>query len=118
MGRLDKEQGEDGLGAYLLEKEYIGMKVVLSLEEGHNYLSFYGQKASESACGIIYIYGSEGQILDKINASSGEGDFDRHHYVVDLSAYEGDITVLFNGGSPDNTGAEDAEYLFSDIVLY
>ena len=118
VGRLDKEPGEDGLGAYLLEKEYIGMKVVLSLEEGHNYLSFYGQKASESACGIIYIYGSEGQILDKINASSGEGDFDRHHYVVDLSAYEGDITVLFNGGSPDNTGAEDAEYLFSDIVLY
>ena len=45
-------------------------------------------------------------------------DNEWHQYVIDLSSVEDGVTIIFNGGYTDNTGADSSEYVFSGITLY
>ena len=117
-GKLDRDPGDDGLGTYLRDTGYVGIRFNLNLSDGHNYLSYYGQKAAGAGDGIVCVYDMEGNMLYKIRAVSGENDFDKHHYVIDLSSIDGEVTVIMSGGSLDRNGGEDSEYQYSEIMLY
>lgn len=117
-GSLSREPEGENLAYYLREKEYIGIRFDVNLDKGYNYLAFDGQKIAGRGCLTAFIYDSRGKLLKKAEANDKDLDHKVHQYVIDLSVFSGNVTVILNGGYVDHTGGADPEYQFSNIFMY
>ena len=103
---------------YLYDNEYIGAKIEIDDLDGYNYLVFYGKKVADHGQASVYVYNSKGEKVGEASSCYANLDNEWHQYVIDLSSVEGGVTIIFNGGYTDNTGADSSEYVFSGITLY
>lgn len=117
-GSLSREPEGENLAYYMREKEYIGIRFDVNLDEGYNYLSFNGQKIAGRGCLTAFIFDAGGKLIKKTEAKDKDLDHKVHQYVMDLSALSGNVTVILNGGYVDHTGGADSEYQFSNIYMY
>ena len=118
-GSLQREQKSDvSVEDYILDNEFIGAKIPVSLTGKHHYLVFYGKKNVDCGQPMVVVYDSEHNKVGEIAANYRNLDNEWHQYVIDLSEVEGDVTIYFNGGYIDNTGSAESEYVFSNIILY
>lgn len=118
-GRLDREtEGNVSILDYLLSDEYIGAKIELKDVDNYGYLVFYGKKISGNGQPTVYILNEAGEAVKKLAREYTELDNEWHQYLIDITELNGNITVLFNGGSVDNAGSCESEYVFSNIKLY
>lgn len=119
IGNLDRDFEDDGdIADYIRNEKYVGAKILIDSIGKHNYLTFYGKRVSGNAQPTVLVFDSDNDRAGKLSESYRDLDNEWHQYVIDLSGVESDITVYFNGGSVDNTGSPESEYIFSNIVLY
>ncbi len=94
--------------------EFCGSAVVSIDDIGHhNYLVLYGKSEYKDIHPYIIVTNSEGDIIEKIIDDYTENDWKQ--YVVDLSNYDGDVTIYFGVKSCKDI---DASFIFSNITLY
>lgn len=117
-GALSRESGGEDLAEYLRDREFIGLKFRVDLDDGYNYLVFNGQKIADQGRLTAYVYDSDGELVGKKEANYKDLDNEVHQYVLDLSAVDGIVTVVLNGGCIDSSGNADSEYQFSNIYMY
>lgn len=117
-GALARDNNTDTLADYLKDKEFIGIKFDVNLDEGYNYLCFDGQKMVDHGRLTAYVYDEDGNLAGQIEANYKDLDTEVHQYVIDLSTMSGNITVVLNGGYVDYTGSPDSNYQFSNIYMY
>lgn len=117
-GALSRDYNTDNLTDYIRDKEFIGIKFNVNLDEGYNYLCFNGQKLMDQGRLTAYVYGEDGAIVGQIEANYPDLDTEVHQYVIDLSTIRGKVTVVLNGGFVDYTGSPDSNYQFSNIYMY
>lgn len=103
---------------YLINTEYVGIKIPISLTGNYNYLVFYGKKESGNGQPTVYIYNEQKEKIAGLTALYTDIDDGWHQYIIDMTGIDGDITIIFNGGYIDNTGNPESKYIFSDITLY
>lgn len=115
---LTPSENEQSVSDYLLNTDYAGAKVRLGNIGSHNYLVFYGKKVSTHGQPSVYVYDENNNVVGSLTADYHDIDNEWHQYVIDLSSYTGKIMIIFNGGYIDETGSQDSEYVFKDIVLY
>ena len=118
VGQLDRKPGEESLETYLFNHQYIGALVKMNLERGYNYLSFLGQKINDHGQPTVYIYNDNGELIQRIEKNYHDIDNKKHRYVLDLSAVNGEIYMVFNGGYIDDTGSDDSQFIYSKIYIY
>ncbi len=117
-GVLARNPEEENLMDYLKNKEYIGIKFTVNLDDGYNYLTFNGQKLSDNGMLTAYVYDSNGELIGKVEADCEDLDNEIHQYVIDLSMAHGTVTIVLNGGYIDYTGSGNSRYQFSNIFMY
>ena len=117
-GSLSRNYNSDTLSDYIRDKEYIGIKFKVNLDDGYNYLSFYGQKIKDHGMLSAYVYDENGNVVGKIEVDYSNLDSEVHQYIIDLSSINGTVTVVLNGGYVDCSGSADSEYQFSNIFMY
>lgn len=118
-GRLDRISDNDpDLGEYLLNKEYIGAKIYVEDIGEHDYLICYGKKLKEHGQPGIFVYDEQGRVIGSTTANCYDLNNEWYMYSVDLKDYDGEITVILNGGYIDTEGSPDSEYMFSGVMLY
>lgn len=118
-GCLQRESGmEDSLFDDIQNGEYIGAKINIESIGKHNYLIFYGKKVAEHGQPTVFVVDDNGEIVGEVSVNYYDIDTKWHQYGIDLSDVEGDITIYFNGGYIDNTGAVESEFIFNGIMLY
>ena len=98
--------------------QYVGALVKVNLDKGYNYLSFSGQKVHDHGQPTVYVYDENGKLIRRVESNYHDIDNEKHQYVFDLATVSGDITIVFNGGYIDDTGSDESQYIFSDIMLY
>lgn len=118
VGTLDREADDGGLYEYLFDNDPIGIKFNVNLDEGYKYLCFCGQKISDHGSLLALVYDENGELLIKKERSYEDLDYDIHQYTIDLSAIDGNVIVVLNGGYFDNTGSNSSRYRFSEIYMY
>ncbi len=117
-GTLARDDGADTLADYVKEKEYIGIKFDVDLDDGYNFLCFNGQKINDQGGPTVYVYDEEGVLVGQLKANYTDIDDEIHQYTIDLSTINGRVTVVLNGGYIDSTGSPDSNYQFSNIFMY
>lgn len=117
-GALARDYNTDTLADYLKDKEFIGIKFNVNLDEGYNYLCFNGQKIVDYGRLTAYVYDEDGNLVGQIAPDYKDIDTEVHQYVIDLSTISGNVTVILNGGYTDYTGSPDSNYQFSNIYMY
>ena len=117
-GTLARDYNTDSLTDYIRDKEFIGIKFDVNLDEGYNYLCFNGQKIMDHGRLTAYVYDEDGTIVGQIEANYPDLDNEVHQYVIDLSTISGKVTVVLNGGFVDYTGSLDSNYQFSNVYMY
>ncbi len=117
-GSLAREPGGEDLTKYLRDKEFIGVKFNVNMNDGYNYLVFNGQKIANHGRLAAYVYDSDGEVVGKAEADYLDLDNEVHQYVIDISMINGNVTIVLNGGYIDSTGSADSGYQFSNIYMY
>ena len=117
-GSLARESGSKGLAQYLRDREFIGIKFGVDLDDGYNYLTFDGQKIADHGRLTAYVYDSNGKAVRQLEVNYPDLDNEVHQYVIDLSGVDGKVTVVLNGGYIDSTGSAESEYQFSNVYMY
>ena len=117
-GTLTRDYKTETLVDYIRDKEFIGIKFDVNLEDGYNYLCFNGQKIVDHGRLTAYVYDENGTLIDQIEVNYPDLDNEIHQYVMDLSAISGKVTVVLNGGYIDSTGSPDSNYQFSNVYMY
>lgn len=79
--------------------DYIGAMFKIDVTD-YNKLSYYAKKVKDNGCVFVELFDSSGKA-----------------YSIDLSDLTGTVTILFQGGYVDYTGAFDSETIFSDITF-
>lgn len=115
-GTLARET--EDLAEYIRDKEYIGAKFSINMDEGYNYLSFCGKKIMDHGRLTACAYDSDGILIGKIEANYTDLDNEIHHYVMDLSTARGVVTIVLNGGYIDSTGSDESHYQLSEVFMY
>ena len=117
-GSLARESGSKGLAQYLRDRDFIGIKFGVDLDDGYNYLTFDGQKIADHGRLTAYVYDSNGKAVRQLEVNYPNLDNEVHQYVIDLSGVDGKVTVVLNGGYIDSTGSAESEYQFSNVYMY
>ncbi len=135
-----ENEPSDDQNAFIKFSEYKGIKFSFDMDKGykgHGYLSFCGQKLSESENGEmrVFVVDSSGNIVAEKNVEYQDMDEERHQYVLDLSTISGQVTVVLGAGEAPAPPEEDSKakrkkklnvkneaketgFLFSDICFY
>ena len=116
-GRLNRDPSER-LRDHLKNKEFIGVKLEVDLDQGYNYLCFDGLQIKKDGYPVVYVWDENGNPIDTSYVKPSDSSLKKHHFAVDLSAVSGTVTIILNGGGTDKTASTDSEYLFSNIYLY
>lgn len=117
-GRLERQvKGETTIGEYLYASEYCGVKFSIDVTN-YNTLFFCGKKYRNHGQANVFIYDEHGKILKNYSNRYQDLDDEWHMAYIDISDLKGNVTIIFNGGYIDNSGAEDSGYIFSNIMLY
>ncbi len=106
------------VSAYLMDTEYIGLKCTIDDISKFKYLVFYGKKISDHGQLSAYVYDENGTVVAECTKTYHDLDNEWHQYLIDVSQFEGRVTIIFNGGFIDSSGNSDSQYVFSDITLY
>ena len=106
------------LTEYIRDVEYIGVKFHVDLDEGYNYLCFDGQKIKDHGKLAVLVYSNTGECLLLKEVNCNELDEQVHHYAVDLSAMDGLVTIVINGGFTAYSGSDESNFQITNIVLY
>ncbi len=117
-GKLNRDYNTETLVDYIRDKEYIGIKFDVNLDDGYNYLCFNGQKLMDHGKLTAYVFDEDGTLVGQIENNYPDLDNELHQYVIDLSTISGKVTVVLNGGFTDYTGSSNSNYQFSNIFLY
>ncbi|SOC03927.1 hypothetical protein [Pseudobutyrivibrio ruminis] len=117
-GTLDRDYATEDLADYIRDKEYIGVKFKVNMNDGYNYLSFYGRKTVGQGMPVVYVYNKDGDLVGNFAADYSTIDNEVHQYVMDLSTVTGEVTIVMNGGYIDDTGDSDSGFQFSEIYMY
>ncbi len=117
-GTLARNNNSEALTYYLRDKEYIGIKFTVNMDDGYNYLCFNGQKIMDHGSLTAYVYDESGDVVGKIEANYQDLDNELHQYAIDLSTVKGNVTVILNGGYVDNSGSTESSYQFSNVYMY
>ena len=117
-GLFNRNRNEGSLEDYIRDREYIGIRFDVNLDEGFNYLCFYGQKVSGQGCLTAYVFDEEGNPVGHTEAEYEESDNEVHQYAIDLSGVDGKVTVVLNGVCTDSEGSPDSGYRFSEVFMY
>ena len=117
-GTLARDYNTEVLTDYIRDKEFIGIKFTVNMDEGYNYLCFNGQKIVDHGRLTAYVYDESGVVVGQIEANYPDLDNELHQYVIDLSTVKGNVTVVLNGGFVDYTGSADSNYQFSNVYMY
>jgi len=117
-GTLARDYNTEVLTDYIRDKEFIGIKFTVNMDEGYNYLCFNGQKITDHGSLTAYVYNEAGEIVGKQEIKYPDLDNEVHQYVIDLSTVSGRVTVVLNGGYVDYTGNADSNYQFSNVYMY
>ena len=108
---------DDGRAEYAREKEFSGIRFVVDLEKGYNYLCFDGQKMKDSAELHAIAYDETNEVVAEMEVSPEETDDRIHHYALDLSTAHGTVTVELNGAYTETVHISDPDYMFSNIFF-
>lgn len=117
-GTLARDYNTEPLADYIRDKGFIGIKFDVNLNDGYNYLSFYGQKIMDQGRLTAYVYDENGIVVREIEVNYPDLDNEVHQYVIDLSTISGKVTVVLNGAFVDYTGNPDSQYQFSNIYIF
>ncbi len=117
-GTLSRDSKAEGLADYLRDSDFNGIKFDVNLDDGYNYLCFNGQKITNQGSLTAYVYNKRGRVVGKTEVNYSNLDNEVHRYAVDLSAINGIVTVVLNGGYIDDTGSPHSNYQFSNIYMY
>ena len=112
------EYNKDTLSDYIRDKEFIGIKFHVNLDDGYNYLCFNGQKITDHGRLAAYVYDEVGTVVGQIEVNYSDLDNEVHQYVIDLSTICGKVTVVLNGDSVDCTDSPNSNFQFSNIYMY
>lgn len=113
-----KSQSGIPVEEYLISSEFVGARIIIDDITDYRLLKFYGMKNRDHGQPGVYIYDEQNAVVAKFAAWYPELDNEWHQYMIDISKLSGKVTLIFNGGYTDNTGAEESLYTFSNIVLY
>lgn len=118
-GNLHRESDDaTDLSDYILNSEYIGIKIDIADLGEHRYLSFYGKKISDHGQPTVYVYDANNIIIGTCTTSYQMVDDEWHQYLIDLQDADESVTIVFNGGYIDATGSANSQFVFSNIILY
>lgn len=117
-GSLARDYHVDTLIDYIRDKEFIGIKFEVNLDDGYNYLCFNGQKIMNHGRLTAYVYDKDGNVVRQIEVNYPDLDNEVHQYVIDLSTLSGKVTVVLNGGYVDYTGSLNSNFQFSNVYMY
>lgn len=119
IGSLQREDtSELSVASYMINEGYVGAKIEIDEIDSYLYLVFEGKKVSDHGQPTVYIYNDQGEVLSGFATVYNNIDNEWHQYSLDLSKFDGSVTVIFNGGYVDITGNTDSQYLFKNIMLY
>lgn len=119
-GRLDRAPGEKvSVSDYIRDNDdYNGARITIDEIGPYRYLVVYGKKNADMGQPGIYLYDQDGKVLAQTTAEYKKLDDQWHQYMIDVSAFNGKVDIVLQGGYIDNTGREGSEFVFSDITLY
>lgn len=117
-GRLGRDNKKEDLISYVRDKEFIGIKFKVNLDEGYNYLCFDGQKLANHGGLTAFVFNEHGEIVQRLSADCHQLDNKLHHYAMDLSTISGKVTIILNGGYIDSAGSKNSNYQFSNVFMY
>ena len=80
------------------------------LNDGHNYLSFYGQVIEDGALPDVHVYDENGEVVGEVVDNYENIDKNLHQYVIDLSMARGKVKIVL--------GKSKKQYQYSKITLY
>jgi len=114
-GKADVVLNEEGENT---DRECIGIKFDVNLDDGYNYLCFNGQKIADNGRLTAYVYDEAGTVVGQIEADGKDLDNEEHQYVIDLSSISGTVTVELNGEVDGDKGSSDSGCRFSNVYMY
>lgn len=101
---------------YLLTQGYVGAKITAENNCGYKYLVFSARCNSDFGQLTVFAYNNKGEAIAELKEAFETMDEDYHMYTLDISAIEGDMTIILNGGFL--MGEVDTSFSFKDIYLY
>ena len=117
-GRLCRDHKKEDLIKYVRDKEFIGIKFKVDLDDGYNYLCFNGQKLANHGGLEAFVFNEHGELVQRLSIAYHKLDNKLHNYAMDLSTISGKVTIILNGGYIDSTGSKKSNYQFSNIFMY
>lgn len=99
------------------QDDYCGTRFNIDATE-YRAVTFNGKKIRDNGEPSVYIFDDQGKLLKSLELYYGDIDNDWHQYALSLEGIYGNVTVILNGGYTDNSGSNDSEYEFSNIVVY
>lgn len=101
---------------YFLTQDYVGAKITAENDCGYKYLVFSARCNSDFGQLTVFAYNNKGEVVAELKEAFETMDEDYHMYTLDISAIEGDMTIILNGGFL--MGEADTSFSFKDIYLY
>ncbi len=97
-----------------------GCEISIGLDDigGHRYLCFSGSGCCAGAAPSVRVYDAQGELVSELTVDLEKLDGEKHQFVLNLPKLDGAVTVVFSGGTLDNTVDTENTYIFSDIMLY
>ncbi len=106
------------LGNYLRDVDYVGLKLTLPDAGTYSYLSFRGRNTGFNGQPAVFAYDADGVCVASLERACGDLIGDEQVFTLDLRDAKGPVTVIFNGGYPEQTGHPASSFEFRDFTLY
>ena len=116
-GSLKRTNRDSNVEDYILNNEFIGIKVDNIDLSQYQYLVYYGKKDKGYGSLGVYIYNGDGDLLTKSETEYYEIDNEWHQYLIDVSEFNEIATIIFNGGYTEYI-KEESKASFKNITLY
>lgn len=117
VGCLDR--GEDwDLSNYLINNNYVGIKLHIPDAADYSYLCFKGRNLGFQGQPSVFAYYADSAPAAKMHKPYTELGGGWQQFVLDISAVNAPVDIIFNGGYIDSTGNPGSAFEFSSFKLY